>query len=196
MAWMPGLAWTAPKDAVHCPARDSAVSWAAALRPRVAWATLTDAQPGRRCLAACRPGRSVWMAVGCPVRSHLSRGCAGPRLSGAGSPLAAPRRHRAGPGRAAPRHQGQGGWRCSLRLRSGQKAPGHGHSPAGLRPGLAPPAHARQRDDHDYGDDDDQNDEEHGPLLPATRGNWPPSAADPWSLPSTYIRIEKLAIYF
>jgi hypothetical protein len=28
------------------------------------------------------------------------------------------------------------------------------------------------------------------------RDNWPPSAADPWCLPSTYIRTRKLAIYF
>jgi hypothetical protein len=52
----------------------------------------------------------------------------------------------------------------------GQKAPGHEHGPAGLRPGLALAADARRRDDHDHGDDDDQNDKEHGPLLPAAPG--------------------------
>ena len=56
---------------------------------------------------------------------------------------------------------------------SGQKAPGHEHRPAGLPPDLALPPDARHRDDHEHGDDDDQNDEEHGPLLPATPGNWP-----------------------
>ena len=51
-----------------------------------------------------------------------------------------------------------------------RKAPGRGHGPAGSRPGLALPQDARQRDDHDHGDDDDQNDKEHGPLLPAAPG--------------------------
>jgi hypothetical protein len=51
-----------------------------------------------------------------------------------------------------------------------QQAPGHGHGPAGLRPGLALPQDARHSDDHDYGDDDDQNDEEHAPLLSAAPG--------------------------
>jgi hypothetical protein len=50
------------------------------------------------------------------------------------------------------------------------RGPGHKHGPAGLRPGLALAAHARHRDDHDHGDDDDQNGKEHGPLLPATPG--------------------------
>jgi hypothetical protein len=28
------------------------------------------------------------------------------------------------------------------------------------------------------------------------RGHWPPSAADSWCLPPTYVRNRKLAIYF
>lgn len=40
----------------------------------------------------------------------------------------------------------------------------------GLRPGLALAKDVRHRDDHDHGDDDDQNDKEHGPLLPAAPG--------------------------
>ena len=174
MAWMPGLARTAPKGAVHSPARDNAVSWAAALRPRVAVGR-ANPRPARQ----APPGGPPWLRAG-PVAppgwrpaalcgSHVSRGCAGPRLErggltagGAPSSSSQSRASRSAASRAAGR-------RCSWRLRSGQKAPGHGHSRAGLRLGLAPPAHARQRDDHDYGDDDDQNDEEHGPLLPATR---------------------------
>ena len=119
----------------------------------------------------CVPARSFppgWRPAA-PCGSHVSRGCAGRRPTVAGSQLGAPRRHRAGPGRAGPQHQGHGGWRCSLRLRSGQQAPGHGHGP-GLRPELALAAHARQRDDHDHGGDDNQNDQEHGPLLPTTPG--------------------------
>jgi hypothetical protein len=37
----------------------------------------------------------------------------------------------------------------------GQKALGHEHGPAGLRPGLALAADARHRGDHDHGDDDE-----------------------------------------
>jgi hypothetical protein len=163
--------------------RDNAASWAAAPGPRAGGSA--NRRPARQAPLGgppgCVPARSLplgWRPAA-PCGSHVSRGCAGLRVSVAGSPLAATRRHRAGPGRAGPQHQGQGRWRGSWRPRSGQKAPGHGHGSAGLRPDLALPAHARQRHDHDQGDDDNQNDQEHASLLPATGANWPPSAADP-----------------
>jgi hypothetical protein len=41
---------------------------------------------------------------------------------------------------------------------------------AGSRPALELPPDARQHDDHEHGDDDDQADEDHGPLLPVAPG--------------------------
>ena len=78
----------------------------------------------------------------------------------------------------------------------GRTAPGREHGLVGLRPGLAPPPHARHHDEHEHGDDDDQDDKKHVPLLPATRGNWLPSAADPRCLLSRYFGTKKLAIFF
>jgi len=95
-------------------------------------------------------------------------------LTVAGSPLAVPRRHRAGPGEQVGSIRGRGDGGVHGVPVSGQQVPGHGHGLAGVRPGLALAADARHRGDHDHGDDGDQNEEEHGPLLPAApAGTWP-----------------------
>lgn len=128
------------------------------------------APPGRH--AVCALVRSLrWLAVGCPVQATRIAWRRGPSadwggLTAGGAPSSS---NRAMARRSAASRAGEMKVFIASPFRAG-KAPGREHGLVGLLPRLALAPHARHHDEHEHGNDDDQDEKKHVPLLPATPG--------------------------